>query len=123
MARKAILPAKSTSEVVYARRRCGRSGCHTWALLDSATLWRHGSLALLSGMFFRPLGGILIARRVIGAIPLLRIGTIMNCAGVGLLAIPVRFPLLAVGGLALIGIGATIPYTSVFNEAARLGSV
>jgi cyanate permease len=82
-----------------------------------------GSLALLSGMFFRPLGGILIARRVIGAIPLLRIGTIMNCAGVGLLAIPVRFPPLAVGGLALIGIGATIPYTSVFNEAARLRSV
>lgn len=82
-----------------------------------------GSLALLSGMFFRPLGGILIARRVIGPIPLLRMGTIMNCAGVGLLAIPVRFPPLAVAGLALIGIGATMPYTSVFNEAARLRGV
>jgi cyanate permease len=82
-----------------------------------------GSLALLSGMFFRPLGGVLIARRVIGPIPLLRIGTIMNCAGVGLLAIPVRFPPLAVAGLALIGAGATIPYTSVFNEAARLRGV
>jgi len=74
-------------------------------------------------VFFRPLGGILIARRVIGPIPLLRLGTIMNCAGVGLLAIPVRFPPLAVAGLALIGIGATIPYTSVFNEAARLRGV
>ena len=82
-----------------------------------------GSLALLSGMFFRPLGGVLIARRVIGPIPLLRFGTIMSCAGVGLLAIPVRFPLLAVAGLALLGIGATIPYTSVFNEAARLRGV
>ncbi len=82
-----------------------------------------GSIALLSGVFFRPLGGILIARRVIGPIPLLRLGTIMNCAGVGLLAIPVRFPPLAVAGLALIGIGATIPYTSVFNEAARLRGV
>ena len=82
-----------------------------------------GSIALLSGVFFRPLGGILIARRVIGPIPLLRIGTIMNCAGVGLLAIPVRFPPLAVAGLALIGIGATMPYTSVFNEAARLRGV
>jgi len=82
-----------------------------------------GSLALLSGMFFRPLGGILIARRVIGPIPLLRIGTIMNCAGVGLLAIPVRFPPLAVAGLALIGTGATMPYISVFNEAARLRGV
>ncbi len=82
-----------------------------------------GSIALLSGVFFRPLGGILIARRVIGPIPLLRLGTIMNCAGVGLLAIPVRFPPLAVAGLALIGIGATMPYTSVFNEAARLRGV
>ena len=82
-----------------------------------------GSIALLSGVFFRPLGGILIARRVIGPIPLLRLGTIMNCAGVGLLAIPVRFPPLAVAGLALIGIGATMPYTSVFNEAARLRRV
>jgi predicted MFS family arabinose efflux permease len=82
-----------------------------------------GSIALLSGVFFRPLGGILIARRVIGPIPLLRMGTIMNCAGVGLLAIPVRFPPLAVAGLALIGIGATMPYTSVFNEAARLRGV
>jgi predicted MFS family arabinose efflux permease len=82
-----------------------------------------GSIALLSGVFFRPLGGILIARRVIGPITLLRMGTIMNCAGVGLLAIPVRFPPLAVAGLALIGIGATMPYTSVFNEAARLRGV
>lgn len=82
-----------------------------------------GSIALLSGVFFRPLGGILIARRVIGPIQLLRMGTIMNCAGVGLLAIPVRFPPLAVAGLALIGIGATMPYTSVFNEAARLRGV
>jgi len=82
-----------------------------------------GSIALLGGVFFRPLGGILIARRVIGPIPLLRMGTIMNCAGVGLLAIPVRFPPLAVAGLALIGIGATMPYTSVFNEAARLRGV
>jgi len=82
-----------------------------------------GSLALLSGMFFRPLGGILIARRVIGPIPLLRMGTIMGCAGVGLLAIPLRFPPLAITGLTLLAIGSTIPYTSVFNEAARLRSV
>lgn len=82
-----------------------------------------GSLALLSGVFFRPLGGVLIARGVIGPIPLLRMGTIMNCTGVGLLAIPVHFPPLAVAGLALIGIGATMPYTSVFNEAARLRGV
>jgi cyanate permease len=82
-----------------------------------------GSLALLSGMFFRPLGGILIARKVIGAIPLLRLGTILGCIGVGLLALPLHFPPFAAIGMACIAIGATIPYTSVFNEAARLRTV
>lgn len=82
-----------------------------------------GSIALLSGMFFRPLGGILLARNVIGPIPLLRVGTIMGFAGVALLAIPLRFPPLAAAGMGLIAIGATIPYTSVFNEAAHLRGV
>lgn len=82
-----------------------------------------GSLALLTGMFFRPLGGILIARRIIGAIPLLRVGTIMGFVGVGLLAIPLRFPPFAIVGISLIAIGATIPYTSVFNSAANLHTV
>jgi nitrate/nitrite transporter NarK len=82
-----------------------------------------GSIALLTGMFLRPLGGILIGRRIIGAIPLLRIGTIMGFTGVALLAIPLRFPPLAVAGMGFIAIGATIPYTSVFNEAARLRDV
>jgi nitrate/nitrite transporter NarK len=82
-----------------------------------------GSVALLTGMFFRPLGGILLARRIIGAIPLLRIGTIMGSAGVALLSIPLRFPPLAIIGISLIAIGATIPYTSVFNSAANLRTV
>ncbi len=82
-----------------------------------------GSLALLSGMFFRPLGGILIGRGVIGAIPLLRLGTIMGFTGVTLLALPLHLPFLVVAGMAFIAIGATIPYTSVFNEAARLRDV
>ena len=82
-----------------------------------------GSIALLSGMFFRPLGGILLARRVIRPIPLLRIGTILGATGVALLALPLRFPPVAALGMAAIAIGATIPYTSVFNEAARLKGV
>lgn len=82
-----------------------------------------GSLALLSGMFFRPLGGILIGRRIIGAIPLLRIGTIMGFIGVAFLAIPLQLPLLAVAGMVMIAIGATIPFASVFNEAAHLRDV
>lgn len=82
-----------------------------------------GSLALLTGIFFRPLGGILIGHGVIGAIPLLRVGTTLGCVGVGLLALPLRLPLLAILGTACIAIGATIPYTSVFNEAAHLRGV
>ena len=82
-----------------------------------------GSLALLSGMLFRPLGGILIGRGIIGAIPLLRLGTIMGFIGVALLALPLHLPFLVVAGMAFIAIGATIPYTSVFNEAARLRDV
>jgi MFS family permease len=79
-----------------------------------------GALGLLAGMIFRPLGGILLARGIIGAMPLLQISTIIGCAGVGLLAIPLRFPPFAVVGITLIAIGSTIPYTSVFNAAARL---
>src|SRR5256714_10359859 len=82
-----------------------------------------GSVALLTGVFFRPLGGILIARRVIGAIPLLRLGTILGCAGVGLLAIPLHYPPLAIIGMACLAIGSTRPYTSVFNEAWQLRTV
>jgi nitrate/nitrite transporter NarK len=82
-----------------------------------------GSIALLSGVFFRPLGGILIARRIIGAIPLLRVGTILGGAGVLFLALPLSFAPLTALGIAMIALGSTIPYTSVFNEAARLKSV
>lgn len=82
-----------------------------------------GSFALLTGMFFRPLGGILIGRKLIGAIPLLRIGTILAWVGVALLAIPLHFVPFAIVGMACIAIGTTIPYTSVFNEAAHLRGV
>ncbi len=82
-----------------------------------------GSIVLLAGMFFRPLGGILIGRRIIGAIPLLRLGTCMGFLGVLLLILPLHLPIVTIGGLALIAFGATAPYTSVFNEAASLRDV
>ena len=74
-------------------------------------------------MFFRPLGGVLIGRGIIGAIPLLRIGTILGAIGVAVLMIPLAIPILAVLGISLIAVGATIPYTSVFNSAAQLRTV
>lgn len=82
-----------------------------------------GSITLLAGVFFRPLGGFLLARNLIRPISLLRLGTVMACLGVILLAIPVRSPLLAVPGMGLIAIGATMPYAPVFNLAARLRGV
>ncbi len=82
-----------------------------------------GSVTILGGVVFRPLGGILLARKVIGAIPLLRIGTIMGAVGVALLALPIRFVPFAIIGLTFIAIGSTIPYTSVFNSAANLRNV
>jgi nitrate/nitrite transporter NarK len=82
-----------------------------------------GSVALLTGMFFRPLGGILIGRGIVGAIPLLRLGTVFGFLGVLLLALPLSFAPLLIAGMGLIAIGATIPYTSVFNEAAHLRGV
>lgn len=88
-------------------------------LVTAATI---GAIALLGGVVFRPLGGILLNRKIIGAIPLLRVGTIMGCLGVGLLAIPLRFPPFVVVGMSLIAVGSTIPYTSVFNSAANLRS-
>lgn len=91
--------------------------------LPLATAATIGSVVLLSGMFFRPLGGLLIARNIIGSIPLLRAGTIMGSIGVALLALPLRMPLLAVVGLSLLAIGSTIPFISVFNPAANLRGV
>jgi predicted MFS family arabinose efflux permease len=82
-----------------------------------------GSLVLLLGAIARPFGGILIGRGVMKPIPLLRLGTILTCLGVALLAIPLRFAPLAAAGMACIGVGATIPYTSVFNEAAHFPKV
>lgn len=82
-----------------------------------------GSIALLSGMFFRPLGGMLLARGIIGAIPLLRVGTILSSVGLLLLVIPLRSPLLVIVGLVALAIGTTTPYTPVFNEAAKLRTV
>ncbi len=89
-------------------------------LTTAATI---GSIALLGGVIFRPLGGILLSRNIIKAIPLLRAGTIMGCIGVGLLAIPLRLPPFAIVGMSLIAVGSTIPYTSVFNSAANLRTV
>src|SRR5258706_3065348 len=52
-----------------------------------------GSIGLFAGILFRPLGGVLLARRVCGAVALMRIGTVLACTGVLLLALPAHLAL------------------------------
>ena len=82
-----------------------------------------GALGLISGAFIRPLGGFLLGRDVIGSIALLRAGTMLSFLGVALLAFPLRLPVLAMVGMTSLAIGSTLPYTSVFDSAARLRTV
>lgn len=82
-----------------------------------------GALGLIAGAVIRPLGGILLGRRVVGSITLLRAGTLLAALGVVLLALPLRFPVLVLLGLTSLSIGATLPYTSVFDSAAQLKTV
>lgn len=82
-----------------------------------------GALGLISGALIRPLGGFLLGRKLIGSITLLRVGTILTSLGVATLALPLRQPALAALGMTSLAIGSTLPYTSVFDNAAQLRSV
>src|SRR5579883_1354519 len=82
-----------------------------------------GSIGLFAGMFFRPLGGALLTRRVFNVTELLRVGTIFTCAGAGLLALSIRFVPLVGVGIALLSFGTTFPYAAVLSEAGRVGQV
>ncbi len=81
-----------------------------------------GAVGLLSGMIFRPLGGMLLSRRVYTHSALMRLGTALACAGVVMLALPLHTPLVAGWGLALFACGTTLPYAAVFDEAGHIGA-
>lgn len=82
-----------------------------------------GAIGLVSGALFRPMGGMLMSRRLLGAVALIRTGVILTMLGVALLALPLRQPILTSAGLAALSLGATIPYAAVFQSAARLQTV
>ena len=82
-----------------------------------------GACGLIAGALIRPLGGFLIGRGIVGSISLLRVGTTLAALGVAVLALPLRLPALAVLGMSSVAIGATLPYTSVFDSAAQLRTV
>lgn len=52
-----------------------------------------GAVGLLAGMLFRPLGGMLLSRRVFTHSSLMRVGTALVCVGIVLLALPLHTPL------------------------------
>ena len=81
-----------------------------------------GAVGQLSGMLFRPLGGMLLSRRVFTHSALMRAGTALACVGVVMLALPLHTPLVTGWGLALFACGTTFPYAAVFDEAGRIGA-
>jgi cyanate permease len=81
-----------------------------------------GAVGLLADMLFRPLGGLLLSRRVFTHSSLMRAGTALACSGVVLLALPLHVPLVTGWGLALFACGTTLPYAAVFDEAGRIGA-
>ena len=77
-----------------------------------------GAFILIAGLFMRPLGGWLVARRRTTTLVLMRGSQLLNLAGLVLLALPGRpLPVALVGGVAL-GVGVALPYAAVFNTAA-----
>jgi nitrate/nitrite transporter NarK len=77
-----------------------------------------GAFLLIAGLFMRPLGGWLVARRKITTIAIMRGSQVLNLAGLGLLAWPGRpLPVALIGGIA-VGVGVSLPYAAVFNTAA-----
>jgi MFS family permease len=77
-----------------------------------------GSLLLVLAFLARPLGGLLVARRLLRTKAVMRAGDIAVVAGVALLAIPGRPLPLALAGATVLGIGVGLPYAAVFNTAA-----
>ncbi len=80
-----------------------------------------GSIGLFAGMVFRPLGGVVLSRKIFGPLSLLRVGALLACLGVGLLALPTDVAPLVGMGIALLSFGTTFPYAAVFSEAGRVG--
>ncbi len=80
-----------------------------------------GSIGLFAGMVFRPLGGVVLSRKVFGPLSLLRVGALLACLGVALLALPTDVAPLVGMGIALLSFGTTFPYAAVFSEAGRVG--
>jgi MFS transporter, NNP family, nitrate/nitrite transporter len=77
-----------------------------------------GSLLLLLAFLTRPLGGLLVTRRLLRTKAVMRAGDLAVIAGVALLAFPGRPLPVALAGAMVLGVGVGLPYAAVFNTAA-----
>jgi MFS family permease len=77
-----------------------------------------GSGVLLGGVFWRPLGGALVDRRVVGSGRLMRLSLVVAIGGLVWLALGWGGLVGAVLGLFVVGLGTSLPYAAVFNGAA-----
>jgi MFS family permease len=90
---------------------------HDYGLpLQTASLL--GSLVLLGGIVWRPLGGVLVDRRVVGSRRLIRVGLTIALGALGWLAAPSPGLAWGMAGLLLVGLATGLPYAAVFNGAA-----
>ena len=77
-----------------------------------------GAVVLIAGLFARPLGGWLVARRTLTTVAIMRGSQVLNLVGLAVLALPGRpLPVAIVGGL-IVAAGTALPYAAVFNTAA-----
>jgi nitrate/nitrite transporter NarK len=77
-----------------------------------------GSLVLLGGVVWRPLGGTVVDRRIMGSEHLIRLALVISIVGLVWLALAWGGLTGAVVGLLVVGLGTSLPYAAVFNAAA-----
>jgi nitrate/nitrite transporter NarK len=77
-----------------------------------------GAFLLIAGLFMRPLGGWLVARRHATTVALMRGSQVLNLTGLAILAVPGRPLAVALAGGIAVGVGTSLPYAAVFNTAA-----
>ncbi len=86
--------------------------------LDLASASALGSLVVLLGVLSRPVGGAAIGARLLTTRQTMRLAVLLNALGLAALALPGRPLPVVVVGLVVLGFGASLPYSAVFNTAA-----
>ncbi len=86
--------------------------------LDLAGASALGSLVVLLGVLSRPVGGAAIGARLLTTRRTMQLAVVLNAIGLLAMALPGRPLAIAAVGLVVLGFGASLPYSAVFNTAA-----